>query len=220
VNINLKEASDEELARQSQAGSFPAFEELVFRYEHRIYSFLAQALRNATDARELTQDTFVKAHQAIGSFDPARNFATWLFTIARRKFVDHLRARPPRTDEPIPEMPDHNNPAELLARDEERDNLWKTAAGLLPPEQFQAVWLRYMEDLDVARIAHILRRTKTSVKVLLFRARLRLRSRLKSAVHRGGSRRAGSGESSPVSQTPLPVSAGAHLATSAASKSL
>ena len=86
--------TDEELARQTQAGSLVAFEELVYRYEGRIYGFVANCCRNGTDAREVTQDTFVRAFQAIGQFDLQRGFAPWLFTIARRKCIDHHRAAP------------------------------------------------------------------------------------------------------------------------------
>ena len=66
---DFQRCSDEELARQSQAGSLVAFEELVYRYEGRICGFVANSCRNASDAREVTQDTFVRAFQAIGQFD-------------------------------------------------------------------------------------------------------------------------------------------------------
>ena len=61
--------SDEELARQTQAGSLTAFEELVYRYEHRIYAFVIQCCHNEADASEVTQDTFVRAFQGIARFD-------------------------------------------------------------------------------------------------------------------------------------------------------
>jgi RNA polymerase sigma factor (sigma-70 family) len=92
VSADFQKCSDEELAQQSQDGTLSAFEELVYRYEGRIYGFIANSCRNATDAREVTQDTFVRAFQAIGQFDGRRGFAPWLFTIARRKCIDHHRA--------------------------------------------------------------------------------------------------------------------------------
>src|SRR5580692_2625739 len=94
--------SDEELARQSQAGSLVAFEELVRRYERRIYGFIFQSCRRHADARELTQDAFVRAYQAIAQFDSRRAFAPWLFTIARRKCIDHFRLAPPAPGEAAP----------------------------------------------------------------------------------------------------------------------
>ena len=169
--LEFETVSDEELARRSQAGSLVAFEELVFRYESRIYRFVANSCGIETDVREVTQDTFVRAFQAIAQFDSQRGFAPWLFTIARRKCIDRHRAARPAADELLPDLPDHDDPAELMARQEERQNLWQLAGRLLPEAQFQAIWLRYAEDMNMAEIAQVLRKTQTHVKVLLFRAR-------------------------------------------------
>ena len=178
--IDFQRCSDEELARQSQAGSLTAFEELVYRYEGRIYGFISNACHNAADAGEVTQDTFVRAFQAIGQFDCGRGFGPWLFTIARRKCIDHHRSAPSAADEPMPELSDNDDPAELLARQEERQSLWGLARRRLPESQFQALWLRYAEDMSVAGVAQVLRRTQTHVKVLLFRARRVLARELKA----------------------------------------
>ena len=179
---DFQKCSDEELARQTQAGSLAAFEELVYRYEGRIYGFVANSCRNAADAREVTQDSFVRAFQAIGQFDCRRGFGPWLFAIARRKCIDHHRAASPAmADEPMPELPDLVDPSELLARREERENLWQLAHRRLPEAQFQALWLRYAEDMSVAGIARVLGKTQTHVKVLLFRARNALGRELKAA---------------------------------------
>ena len=167
----FQSASDEALVRQSQAGSLAAFEELVYRYEHRIYAFVLQSCRNRADALEVTQDAFVKAFQAINQFDGEHAFAGWLFTIARRKCIDHHRAAPPVPAEEVPELPHGDDPARLLSEREERENLWRLARQHLPEIQFQALWLKYVEDMAIAEIARVLRKTQTHVKVLLFRAR-------------------------------------------------
>jgi RNA polymerase sigma-70 factor (ECF subfamily) len=186
VASDFQRFSDEELARQTQAGSLAAFEELVCRYEHRIYAFVANCCRNGSDAREITQDTFVRAFQAIAQFDSRRGFAPWLFTIARRKCVDHHRAAPPAAaDEPMPELRDDDDPAELLARQEERQNLWQLAREHLPEAQFQALWLRYAEEMGVEGIARVLRKTRVHVKVILFRARQALGRELKAGQGAG-----------------------------------
>ena len=177
---DFQKLSDEELARQTQAGSLAAFEELVYRYEGRIYGFVLNCCRHGSDAREVTQDTFVRAFQAIEQFDARREFAPWLFTIARRKCVDHHRtAPPPPPDEPMCDLVDDNDPSELLALREERQNLWQLAHRRLPEVQYHALWLRYAEDMGVAGIAKVLRKTRTHVKVLLFRARQALGRELK-----------------------------------------
>jgi len=163
--------SDEDLARQCQGGDFVAFEELVRRYENRIYSFVFQSCGHDADAREVTQDTFVRAFAAIAQFDPRRPFAAWLFTIARHKGIDCFRARIPVGGHPGQEELDPDDPAELLARRDEAQALWRRARASLPDGQFQSLWLRYAEDMDIADIARVLGKTRTHVKVLLFRAR-------------------------------------------------
>jgi RNA polymerase sigma-70 factor (ECF subfamily) len=181
--------SDEDLARQTQAGSMEAFEELVLRYEQRIYAFVSQSCRNGMDAIEITQETFVKAYQAISQFDPRRTFTPWLFTIARRKCVDHFRALrlrdtrdglfPQHSTPGTPELSHSDDPAELLSVEDDRRHLWGVARRILPQSQFDALWLHYVEDMSLAEIAKVLRRPQTYIKVLLFRARKALAERLK-----------------------------------------
>ena len=174
--------SDETLAREAQRGSLSAFEEIVHRYEARIFRFVANNCRNEADAKEVTQEAFVSAYRNLEQFDPKRSFATWLFTIARRKCIDRHRATRSLANEPLvplPEMADENTPAELLARRESEANLWHRARSVLSDEHFQSLWLKYAEDLSVADIARVLGRTQTHVKVMLFRARRALARVLK-----------------------------------------
>ena len=178
MTIDPVTPSDEELAREAQGGSLAGFEELVRRYETRLYRFLARACRNDADGADLTQETFMTAYTKLERYNPAQSFATWLFTIARRKCIDHLRARRPVDDDAAVELVDENCPAELAARRDEQSDLWQRARAVLSDVQFQAVWLKYVEDLSVAEIAGVLRRTETHVKVILFRARTALAAAL------------------------------------------
>jgi RNA polymerase sigma-70 factor, ECF subfamily len=172
--------SDEALARETQGGSLSAFEELVHRYEARIYRFVANNCRNDADAREVTQETFLSAFRKIDRFDSRRAFVTWLFTIARRKCIDRHRAARFADGELLPEQADEETPHELLARRESEEDLWRRARNVLSERHYQLLWLRYAEDLSVADIARVIRRTRTHVKVMLFRARLALAKKLKA----------------------------------------
>ena len=171
MDPKLDQLADEELARRSQTGCLASFEALVYRYENRVYSFVARSCHNNSAAQEVTQNTFVRAFQAVSQFHPDRSFAGWLFTIARRKCIDYYRSWPLTAQEAKVELTEDVTPHDLLAQNEEHKNLWDAARRQLPQNQFQALWLRYVEDLDVAEIARILGKTKTGVKVMLFRAR-------------------------------------------------
>jgi RNA polymerase sigma-70 factor (ECF subfamily) len=168
-------AAEQQEVREACGGSLQAFEALVHRYERRVYGFVTQFCREHRDAQEVTQDTFVCAFQALDTFDPSRPFSPWLFTIARRKCVDAYRRRPLPGVELCENLsaPEDAPDAGLAQRDE-AGALWAQARRVLSLAQFEVVWLRYAEDMDMAEVAQVLTRTQTHVKVLLFRARRRL----------------------------------------------
>ncbi len=170
----LKNETDPALARRSQAGCLESFEELVRRYESRIYGFARTCSGRDSIAREVTQEAFVKAFQSLRSFDPRRSFKSWLFGIARNLCADQFRCSRRFSEEPVPERVDEENPASLLERREARGTIWETARQNLTLTQFQALWLHYAEELPVADVARAMRKTRPHVKVLLFRARQRL----------------------------------------------
>jgi RNA polymerase sigma-70 factor (ECF subfamily) len=170
-----RSVTDEDLARQTRAGSLAAFEELVARYETRVYRFLLSNTRNQADAADLTQTTFVTAFQRIHRFDPRRRFGTWLFTIGRRAMIDHFRRRKPVEPVSADTPSDDRDPAGLLADAEDGVMLWGRVRAALTADQFQATWLRYQEDLSVGDIARVMKKTTINVKVLLYRARQTLR---------------------------------------------
>jgi RNA polymerase sigma-70 factor (ECF subfamily) len=186
VDVEPRVESDEELARQTQAGSLVAFEELVTRYEHRVYAFVRQWRHNETEAREVTQDTFVRAFQAISQLNCQLSFAPWLFAIARRKCINAYRAQRFMADTPPPEQPDFNDPAEILARQEDQQDIWRQARRHVPDTQYQALWLRYVEEMNIPEIARALGKRQIAVRVLLFRARQTLAAKLGCASGQTG----------------------------------
>ena len=123
----------------------------------------------------------MKAFRNIGSFDGRHAFAGWLFTIARHNCIDHYRAAPPAFEEAVPDRADGNDPGEALACREDRDGLWTLARRVLPPAQFQALWLSYAAEMNVKEVARVLNRTSTHIKVMLFRARRALRRALEES---------------------------------------
>jgi RNA polymerase sigma-70 factor (ECF subfamily) len=180
MNTDFEALSDAELARSAQAGSMASFEGLVCRYEGRLFGFLIRCCGNEADAADLTQEILVTAYTKLARYNPEQSFATWIFTIGRRKLIDHFRSRRPDEAEAIPASVDEESPAVLLARREDQEKLWELARLVLTEIQFQAVWLKYVEEMSVAQIARVLRRTQTHVKVILFRARAALATELSS----------------------------------------
>jgi RNA polymerase sigma-70 factor (ECF subfamily) len=86
-----------ELVRKAQRGDLHAYDDLVRRYQERIYVTVYHMTSNHEDANDLAQDTFIKAYQAIKSFKGGSSFYTWLYRIAINKTINFLKQRGHRT---------------------------------------------------------------------------------------------------------------------------
>lgn len=173
--------ADEELAASAQAGDRQAFALLVRRHQERVFRFVLRMLGSRDEAMDLTQDSFLKAWNALPGWRPEARFATWLFQIARNATLDALRrharvefvpldAEPggeaaiePRDGAPLPE--------EQLA-DRQRIGLLERALAALPAEQREILLLRELEDMSYAEIATTLGINEGTVKSRLARARV------------------------------------------------
>src|ERR1700693_6255209 len=86
--------TDLELVRAIKAGDERAFEQIVDRYHARVYSLSFGVLRNAEDAEEATQDTFLQLYRKIGTFDVSRKFFSWFYRVALNSAYSRARKRP------------------------------------------------------------------------------------------------------------------------------
>lgn len=169
--------SDEDLARRARDGSSDAFSALVQRFERPLLRFLSIRTGRLEDSEELVQETFLRAWHNLDRYDPARRFATWLYTIAKRLAISHQRRERPAAlgAETLAERAGTEpDPESSASAHEEHLELWGLATRVLGAEERSALWLRYGEDLTPAEIAEVLGRRQVTVRVLLFRAREKL----------------------------------------------
>src|SRR5450432_3617471 len=82
-----------ELVRRAQKGDLEAYDELIKRYQERIYATVYHMTSNHEDANDLAQDAFIKAFQALKSFKGGSTFYTWLYRIAVNKTINFLKQR-------------------------------------------------------------------------------------------------------------------------------
>ncbi len=184
----ISQASDEFLAAEAGGGSQAAFEELVRRYERRVYSFLRRRCRSLHDLEDLTQNTFVEAWRSIARYSPKWRFSTWLFTIATRQLTAMLRrgsvhARAMHAIGQAGEMErcgPQDDASTDAAESEEKSNLWRVVEETLDPVQQTVLWLRYAESFSILEIARIIDRPAVTTRVILFRARQALRAAVES----------------------------------------
>jgi RNA polymerase sigma-70 factor, ECF subfamily len=86
-----------ELVRRARRGDLRAYDELVKRYQERIYATVYHMTSNHDDANDLAQESFIKAYQALKSFKGGSSFYTWLYRIAVNKTINFLKQRKNRT---------------------------------------------------------------------------------------------------------------------------
>jgi len=176
---NDDQLDDAQLARRAAAGSVNAFATLAARHQVGVVHYLRQLAGRAGrhDADDVAQDAFLRAWRAIDRYDPRWAFSTWLFTIARRTWLNHARAerrRRVRETAAAPLASSGGDPGQTALAVERANRLWGRAAAELSERQFTALWLRYVEEQSVAEIAAVLEEPAATVKVILFRGRRKL----------------------------------------------
>lgn len=185
------------LVKAAKRGDTAAFEELVSRYEQKIFRLTMNITRNKEDAEDAMQDAFMKAYTHLKDFSEESRFYTWLVRIAANEALMRLRKRRPNQvplDEPIPgeddlmprEIQDWGpSPEQRYAQTEMGDILDEVIDQLRP--DFRTVFvLRDIEELSTEETAKILGISVPAVKTRLLRARLKLREMLDRYFRQGG----------------------------------
>jgi RNA polymerase sigma-70 factor (ECF subfamily) len=188
------EPADEWLAARAAAGDEIAFEEIVKRFQARVFRLAFRLTGNESDAADVLQDTFLHAYRGLRSFRGAARFGTWLYRIATNAALAHRRARARRPTESLEAyLPrfDGNGmhlatPAELQVAtrlDERLDRqalAQKARAGIdrLPDLYREAFVLRDLEEMKTAEVAEVLGLEPAAVRQRVHRARLMLRGYL------------------------------------------
>ena len=192
---NRKKIKDKdfELIRAINSGRFDRFPDLVKRYEQKLYNFSLRMCRDAADAEDTVQETFLNVFRYVKDFRYETKFKNWLYRVAASTCIKKRRKskfapeRELSLDEFIPqdetEVPDQVPrwalmPLDKLLNDELLDKI--NAAIFTLPEKYRLVIvLRDIEGFSTAETAQILNLSDANVKVRLHRARLFLRDRLK-----------------------------------------
>lgn len=177
---------ERELLRKCRAGDWEAYEAVVRAYEPRVYSLALGLVRDPDDARDMTQETFIRAFQAMDLYDPDRPFLGWVLGICRNRCIDFLRQvrHPVRLDRERdgrkPQLPDPGSRSDGEASDGElRSMIWE-ALGRIGEEHREVLVLKDMQGLEYAEIAKILNIPQGTVASRVYYARRSLREALES----------------------------------------
>jgi RNA polymerase sigma-70 factor (ECF subfamily) len=192
--------SDEEklLIEQAQSGDRMAFEELIRRHDREILRLAFHMLGNREEAREVFQETFLKAFRSLSRFRFESSFYTWIYRIATNVGLDHLRKRQTLKEEVSYESDSESHPDRPAIKDtlaattyysnperrlygKEVGARIQEALKTLSEKERLVFELRHYQGLRLKMIGEIMGSTEETAKNYLFRATQKLRSHL-SAV--------------------------------------
>lgn len=178
--------TDEELVEEFQRGDPHAFDMLVGRWERKIQGAVYRIMGPEEDARDLCQETFLKAYRALATFKKEARFSSWLYQIALNVCRDRLRRRKSRPSVSLDELmevgeiaPAGRGPSPLdLIEARDLSRVVAAAVDSLPQEQREVIVLKEYQGLTFLEIAQALDVPISTVKTRLYRGLGQLRQRL------------------------------------------
>lgn len=192
VVVQLTGLTDEHLVEQFLQGNKAAFEEIVIRYEQKVYQLAYRLSNNRDDASDLAQEAFIKVYRYLGQWRGQAAFSTWLYRIVTNTFLDEVRKRkrrplvamsldatiPTEDGEIIREFPSDDADPEQEYLQRELQQVLQAALAGLAPDYRAVLTLRDIQGHTYEEIAEITELNLGTVKSRISRARAALRKKL------------------------------------------
>ena len=193
--VEMLAPSDEDLCRRIAQRDAGAFDLLVERYQERSYRIAWSVVRDREDAKDCSQEAFIRLHESAGSFAGQAKFSTWFYRILVNCCLDHQRKRRgwrrlvgwggrdegPDAGDPVERLAaPFTDPTDSMVTDHRMSRLWE-AVDELSPQQRTAVLLQCREELSTKDIAAVLQLSEATVRVHLHRAYSALKRRVGDA---------------------------------------
>lgn len=168
-NVKAKfTATDAQLLKRAKEGDDSAFNEIVKRYQNFVYKTALSYLHDRENARDITQDVFIKAYKGLPYFNNDSQFTTWLYKICKNQCLNYLRREKAHIEDNDGPTGNYNMDLPLKA------GLDKLIAKL-KDEYREVIVLRYYQQLKYDEIAHYLDLPMSTVKIRLYRAKQELK---------------------------------------------
>jgi RNA polymerase sigma-70 factor, ECF subfamily len=169
---------DRDLVERFKSGDREAFEELLRKYQDRIYNVCHYMLQDTGDAQDAGQDVFLKAYGNLKAYRPDSSLYTWLYRIAVNACLDYnkkSRPKPFEDESVVDDFPSVQPSPERLYQSKETGRAIETALQKLPKKLRAAIVLKEIEGLSYEEIAEALDTSVGTVKSRISRAREELR---------------------------------------------
>lgn len=179
---------EKQLVLQAQEGDMQAFEELMERYQKKVYNIALRMLKSEQDALDVSQEVFLRLYHALPSFKGDSAFSTWIYRITLNMSIDFNRKQKKRADQVslslydsegeeyhLPLADYRSDPQQVLS-DREAIRAYQRALDRLPGDQRQAVMLRDVTGLSYQEIAEVMDCNMGTIKSKINRGRERLKA--------------------------------------------
>ena len=161
------------------AGNSEAFEELVRKYERRVFGTIHRYIGNDSAVEDIAQDVFLQVWRKAGQFKGKSSFSTWLYRIVTNKCLNYREKRKTRQTLPLnDEIPENDTGLESNYERDEEAKLIRASIDKLPKRQRMALVLAQFEGHSYKEISEIMKVSLSSVESLIFRARKNLKHEL------------------------------------------
>ena len=186
----MTDLKERDLIRRAKQGDMLAFEELILKHEKIVYNLALRMMNHGEDAKDISQEVFLKAYRSLSNFDERSAFSTWLYRITHNTCIDEMRKRKGKQSFSLEEELEHEEgsmqrqiadegytPEESLLRAEQRNEILQ-ALDNLSEEHKAAIVLRDVKGLSYEEIAEILEVTLGTVKSRISRGRNQLKNEI------------------------------------------
>jgi RNA polymerase sigma-70 factor, ECF subfamily len=166
------ESAERIMVMAALAGDDEAFETVIRTYSRRVYIVAYAILQDPSEAEDIVQEAFLKAHHQRSKLREPEKFPAWLLTVTRNGARDRLRRRRPQADPgAFDTLADHSvaTPGSALEKEEHQAHL-RRALATLPEEHRTALTLRYLEGLDYRAIETTMGLSNGALRGILGRA--------------------------------------------------
>lgn len=186
----MTDHGEKALIQKAKQGDLTAFEELILKHEKIVYNVALRMMNHSEDAKDISQEVFLKAYRNIANFDERSAFSTWLYRITTNTCIDEMRKRKGKQSYSLEEELENEDgtmqrqiadegdtPEESLLREERKSEILQALENL-SAEHKAAVVLRDVKGLSYEEISEILDLSLGTVKSRISRARNQLKTEI------------------------------------------
>lgn len=183
--MNYTKLTDSQLVNSSCQGKQECFEEIVMRYQQRMFAYVYRLVGNKEDSLDIVQEVFIKVYKNLKSFNTEKEFSPWIYRIAHNESVNYLKKNRKFYTESIEDNDDVRNilkSKENINEDAEAKELQvfvRSALEKLPLKYQKVIELKYFQQKSYQEMSKILKKPMNSVGTLLNRAKKLLYQHLK-----------------------------------------